>query len=150
MRKIRKEKRDKREMRKKEKRKWRGRGKEKERRWGQNILKLHRVTVKIRNRKAKKHCEENVICLNIEWTYERNFNHWIEIIYKYFSWYQFMMLSLTHSIWGIYKNKQELTLNLQCSVLNAVLTTNMWDGPLYLYKAHLIWNIYEIKIHIEY
>ena len=27
--------------------------------------------------------------------------------------------------------KQALTLNLQCSVLNTVLT-NMWDGPLYL------------------
>ena len=47
-------------MRKKEERKCRGRGKEKER--GQNILKNHRVTVKIQNRKAKKHCAENVIC----------------------------------------------------------------------------------------
>ena len=32
--------------------------------------------------------------------------------------------------------KQALALNLQCSVLNAVLTTNMWDDPLYLNKAH--------------
>ena len=47
-------KRDKREIRKTEKRKWRGRGTEKGRRWGKNILKIYRVTVKIRNRKAKK------------------------------------------------------------------------------------------------
>ena len=59
---------------------------EKERRRGQNILKNHRVTVitlwlitlidmivdmiyvKIRNWKAKKHCEENIISWKIEWT----------------------------------------------------------------------------------
>ena len=47
----------------KRKGKERGRGKEKEIRQGLNILKNYRVTMKIRNRKAKKkHFEENVIC----------------------------------------------------------------------------------------
>ena len=45
----------------KRKGKRRGRREEKERR-GLNILKNYRVTMKIRNCKAKKHCEENVIC----------------------------------------------------------------------------------------
>ena len=39
-----------------------GREKEKERRRGLDILKNFRVTMTIRNRKSKKHCEENVIC----------------------------------------------------------------------------------------
>ena len=51
--KIRKDKRIKREMKKKEEGKKRGRGKEKERRQGLNILKNYRVTMKIRNSKAK-------------------------------------------------------------------------------------------------
>ena len=33
------------------------------------FFKNHRV--KIRNCKAKKHCEENVICWKIEWTYKK-------------------------------------------------------------------------------
>ena len=49
-----------REIRKKEERK--KKRKKKERQRGLNILKNYRVTMKIRNRKAKKHCEENVIC----------------------------------------------------------------------------------------
>ena len=55
----------------KEEREWSGRGKEKEKRRGRNILKNHRVTVEIRNRKAKKHCEANVICWKIELTYKK-------------------------------------------------------------------------------
>ena len=47
---------------KKRKGKRRGRGKEKERRRGLDILKNCREFMKIWNRKAKKHYEENVIC----------------------------------------------------------------------------------------
>ena len=48
-----------------------GREKEKERRRGLDILKNYRVTMTIRNRKSKKHCEENVICWKIKWNYKR-------------------------------------------------------------------------------
>ena len=52
-----KEKRDKREMRKNEEWKRLGREKERERQRGLDILKNYRVTMKIRNRKAK----ENIV-----------------------------------------------------------------------------------------
>ena len=51
--------------------KWRGRGKEKERRRGQNIFKNHSVTVTIRNRKAKKTLWGNEICWKMEWTFKK-------------------------------------------------------------------------------
>ena len=94
-----------------------GNGKEKERRQGQNILKNYRVPMKIVNTKYGivnlKNCEENVICwqkctlltkMKLYILRKKNFSHWIKNHSQIF----FMILSLTHNIWGTYKSKVEL------------------------------------------